>query len=450
MPFKKLRLFWKRIARYIARQMPRGLLGRSLLIILIPMVLLQSVIAFVFMERHWQTVTKRLSQAVTRDISAIISMVEDIPDIERETISAIARNDLNLRVSFLDEQDLPPPLPRPFFSILDQTLSNQIREQIGRPFWIDTVGQSNYVQIRIKLDNEILRVFARRSHTYASNSHIFLVWMIGTSIVLLAVAFAFLRNQIKPIQRLAEAAENFGKGRSVPKKFKPAGAREVRKASHAFQQMADRIERHVDQRTTMLAGVSHDLRTILTRFKLELALLSDDEFSQDLRKDVEEMQAMLEAYLSFAKGNDDEKATLTDFSECLEDVKKQAERLGYEISLSTNGDMHIQIKIAAMKRCLSNLVSNACRYADKVEIHAERNDHLMTIRVEDDGPGIPEDKRQDAFRPFLRLDDARNQDQGGTGLGLAIARDIARLHGGDIHLSDSALGGLKAEIKIPV
>src|SRR5262245_1197226 len=264
--------FYERYGFSLRGVMPKGLYARSLLIIIVPMVILQSVVAFVFMERHWNTVTRRLSSAVTQDIAALIDMHRSYPqDADRSTLRRIARERLDLVVDFLPGADLPPPGPKPFFSLLDQALSREIGNRIRLPFWIDTVGRSSLVEIRIKFDDAVMRVFARRSAAYASNSEIFLLWMVGTSLVLLTVAVLFLRNQIKPILRLADAAESFGKGREVPD-FRPRGAREVRRAALAFVEMKRRVERTIEQRTTMLAGVSHDLRTILTRFKLELAL----------------------------------------------------------------------------------------------------------------------------------------------------------------------------------
>ena len=253
--------------------MPKGLYARALLIIIAPMVVLQSVVAYVFMERHWHLVTQRLSAGVVQDIATLIEVYKVYPQDAGETqIRRIAQDKLGLAVDFLPVNELPPPGPKPFFSMVDQAISEEIRKQIGRPFWIDTVGRSALVEIRIKLDNNVMRVFARRSAAYASNSEIFLMWMVGTSLVLITVAVLFLRNQIRPILRLADAAESFGKGREVPD-FRPRGAREVRRAAQAFIEMKSRIERAIEQRTAMLAGVSHDLRTILTRFKLELALI---------------------------------------------------------------------------------------------------------------------------------------------------------------------------------
>jgi two-component system, OmpR family, osmolarity sensor histidine kinase EnvZ len=255
--------------------MPKGLYARALLIIIAPMVVLQSVVAFVFMERHWNTVTQRLSAAVVQDIAALIDVYTTVPGAEQAQIRRIAQEKLGLVVDFLPVTEMPPPGPKPFFSLLDQALSDEVSRRIGKPFWIDTVGRSALVEIRVRLDDTVLRVFARRNAAYASNSEIFLFWMIGTSVVLLTVAILFLRNQIRPILRLADAAESFGKGREVPN-FRPRGAREVRRAAVAFIEMKTRIERAMEQRTAMLAGVSHDLRTILTRFKLELALIGDN------------------------------------------------------------------------------------------------------------------------------------------------------------------------------
>src|SRR6185503_6095362 len=304
------------------------------------------------------------------------------------------------------------------FSLLDQALSIELRRQIGRPFWTDTVGRSSLIEVRIQLDDTVMRVFARRSSAYASNSEIFLAWMVGTSLVLLAVAIAFLRNQIKPILRLADAAESFGKGREAPN-FRPRGAREVRRAAQAFLEMKSRIERAMEQRTAMLAGVSHDLRTILTRFKLELALIGDSPEVDAMRKDVDEMSGMLEAYLAFARGDSGEVAQPTDMAMALEELRSDAERHGHTATVVFHGLPVVTVKPASFKRCLGNLVSNAARHANTISITGHRDHRYLTVTIDDDGPGIPLDMREEVFKPFLRLDDARNQDEGGTGLGLA-------------------------------
>jgi two-component system osmolarity sensor histidine kinase EnvZ len=402
------------------------------------------------MERHWNTVTRRLSAAVTQDIAALIEMYKVYPhDADNARIRRIAAERMGLQIDFLPATDMPPVGPKPFFSLLDQALSEEIRKQIGRPYWLDTVGNSSIVEIRIQLDDAVMRVFARRSAAYASNSQIFLLWMVGTSLVLLTVAILFLRNQIRPILRLSEAVESFGKGRDVPN-FRPRGAREVRRAASAFIEMKARVERTIDQRTTMLAGVSHDLRTVLTRFKLELALIGDSPEAEAMKRDVDEMARMLEAYLAFARGDGGEQAAPTDMEAFLEELKADAERHNHKTAAVFHGYPVVTVRPHAFKRCLANLVSNAARHADSIAITGHRDHRYLTVTIDDDGPGIPPHLREDVFKPFLRLDDARNQDEGGTGLGLAIARDIARSHGGDITLGESPLGGLRASVRVPV
>jgi two-component system, OmpR family, osmolarity sensor histidine kinase EnvZ len=430
--------------------MPKGLYARALLIIIAPIVILQSVVAFMFMERHYNLVTQRLSAGVVQDIATLIEIYKVYPqDANYAQLRRIAQEKLSLVVDFLPVNELPPPGPKPFFSLVDQARSEEIRKQVGRPFWVDTVGRSALLEVRVKLDDAVLRVFAPRSAAYVSNSHIFLAWMVGTSLVLITVAVLFLRNQIRPVLQLADAAESFGKGREVPD-FRPRGAREVRRAAQAFIEMKSRIERTMEQRTAMLAGVSHDLRTILTRFKLELALIGDSPEVEAMKKDVDEMGRMLEAYLAFARGDSGEQSAPTDMGAFLQEFKTDVERNGHKSSVSFHGHPIVTVRPNAFKRCLANLVSNAARHAPSISITGHRDHRWLTVTVDDDGPGIPPKLREEVFKPFLRLDDARNQDEGGTGLGLAIARDIARLHGGDIVLSDSPLGGLRATVRVPV
>ncbi|WP_075215495.1 ATP-binding protein [Mongoliimonas terrestris] len=439
---------WQWLGRAVNRAMPKGLLGRSLLIIVVPMVILQSVVAYVFMDRHWELVTGRLSAAVVRDIAAMVDLIDRAPPgTDIAGLLEIAGRRMNLDMELLAPESLPPP-PREqlLFNLLDQTLSRQIEAQLNVPYWIDTVGQSDFVEIRLVIPQGVLKVILDRGDAYASNSHIFIVWMVGTALVLILVSIIFIRNQIKPIQRLANAATAFGKGRPVGN-FSPQGAREVRRAAHAFIEMRRRIERQMEQRTTMLAGVSHDLRTILTRFRLELAFLPEDEDTEALRRDVDEMEAMLEAYMAFAKGDADEAAQPTDVEATLRDVAARA--AAEPIPVAFAGPPVVTVKPGAFRRLVGNLVGNAVRYGGSVSVDAEHRDGWLTIRVDDNGPGIPEDQREQVFRPFYRLDSARNQDTAGTGLGLAIARDIARGHGGMVRLETSPAGGLRALVRIP-
>ncbi|MTH98155.1 ATP-binding protein [Roseibium sp. RKSG952] len=448
-PVRQVARAYRSVSRFLYAVMPKGLYTRALLIIVIPILILQSVLVVVFMDRHYELVSRRMSEAVVRDIAAIVYVLQNYPqDQDFDKIQSLASDTLGLSVAVLPREPLPPPAPKPYFDVIDRVLSREISELIGKPFWIDTVGNSRYVEIRIQLPNNILRVYARRGQTFASNSHIFLVWMFSTSLVLILIAMLFLRNQIRPIVRLADAAEAFGKGRPATG-YRASGAREVRRAGHAFIEMRRRIERQMDQRTTMLASVSHDLRTILTRLKLQVSLLGESNENDAMRKDIDEMATMLEDYLAFARGDGDEDVQLTDLALLFEELEEEAEISGRPLEVSFAGEPRVNLRRLAIKRCLTNLVTNAGRYADKVVLTGVNQNNWLTITVDDNGPGIPADQREIATRAFQRLDSARNQDHSGSGLGLSIARDTARSHGGELFLEESPLGGLRARIRIP-
>ncbi len=434
--------------------MPKGLYARAVIIIITPIIILLGVITYVFLERHWWTVSQRLSESTARDISALIEIYQDEKQkSDHSRLIELARDRLNLSMQVLPRTELPAPLPKPFFNPLDKMLSSQIKKQVNKPFWIDTIGQSSFVEIRVLVDTAILRFVASQNQTSESNSLIFLMWMVGSSVILLTVAILFLRNQIRPILRLAEAADEFGKGRPIPTDFRPRGAREVRQAALAFLEMGERIKTHVEQRTTMLAGVSHDLRTVLTRFKLELALMGGAPEVRSLSANVNEMQHMLEDYLAFARGDEGEEAKPTNVRELLEEIQDDAAIYGTPVDIKLRKrrtDLVLPLKRNAFKRAVTNLVSNAARFGEHIVIRGATEGAWLRIEVDDDGPGIPAAERDNVFRPFYRIDASRNQDSGHSGLGLAIARDIAKSHGGDIALGQSSMGGLRAIIRVPL
>jgi two-component system osmolarity sensor histidine kinase EnvZ len=440
---------WRSTSRWMRRWLPTGLYTRSLLIVILPMLLLQTVVAAVFMERHWRMVTERLSEGTIRDVAGIIEVIRTYPqDSNYDQITRIADQVLDLTIAVEENGQLPPPRSRPFFSILDDILADEINSQIKLPFWIDTVGDSRLVEMRIKIDDRVLRVFARRGSTYASNTHIFLIWMVGTAFVLAVISILFLRGQIRPILRLAQAAESFGKGQKT-EGYSPRGADEVRRAGLAFIQMRERIERQMEQRTAMLAGISHDLRTILTRFKLQLALAGNKPELVGMGQDVDDMQSMLEGYLAFAKGESEEDFGELRLSEFLEKCRTEFSLSGKTLTYHIDGDDSIAVRPNAFARLVGNLVSNSGRYASNLHIDARHSAKWLTLTFDDDGPGIPPESREEVFKPFHRLDEARNLDASGTGLGLAIARDIARAHGGNVTLADSPQGGLRAIVRVP-
>ncbi len=448
---KRVTLLWH-FNRWLERHVPEGLYGRSLIIIIAPIVLLQTIMATVFMERHWASISTQLSKSVAREVGFVADLYENLPktDDSIKLIERLSNERLALGLKIEKNSTLPPPTSKPFFDIVDYKLSTQIKKRVGRPFWLDTVGKSGYVDIRVLVGKgTVLRALTRESRAYASNSYIFILWMIGSSLVLLGVAIVFLRNQIRPIQQLAEVAQSFGLGRDVPDFF-PRGAREVQEAARAFIDMKQRIERHVEQRTIMLAGVSHDLRTVLTRFKLQLAFLDDSAEVEELRRDVEEMQHMLEDYMAFVRGAAGEKTAATDISTMVMQIRDTAARTGTTVEVQVPGNLTVNVKPNALKRSISNLVVNAARHGTQVLVSGNLEDQNLVLMIEDNGPGIAASKREDVLRPFVRLDDARNLDDSGSGLGLTIAVDIIHSHGGELTLGDGALGGLKATMVIPV
>lgn len=443
-----VRRAWVEVSRATARVLPKGLLGRSLLIIVVPMVVLQAVLANVFMDRHWQLVTARLSTAVVRDIGTVVELLDALPEGSSPApVIELAARRMQLAVTIAPGGPLPDQ-PEPGFSspIVERTLASELRQRVGLPFTV--TADDEIVLVRLLTARGLVDIRFRESLAYAANWHIFIVWMLGTAALVTAFSILFIRNQVKPIQRLARAAEAFGKGRPVAH-FVPQGAREVRQAAHAFIEMRRRIERQMDQRTTMLAGVSHDLRTMLTRLRLELALMPESEEREDMRRDVDEMEAMLEAYVAFAKSDQDEATEAVDIAGLVEETGRRAAGVNSRFSFAFQGERIAVVRPGAFRRLVVNLVDNAARYGSQIAVGVEHQGGWLTLTVEDDGPGVPDNEREAVFRPFYRLDAARNQDRTGTGLGLAIARDIARGHGGDIRLETAAIGGLKAVVRLP-
>ncbi len=427
--------------------LPRSIFGRSLLIVLIPMVILQVVMALVFYERHWETVTRRLTNAVAGDVSTLIWMMNSYNATDdRSLVFRIGRLHLDLEAYLHPGEHLPDPLPAVGPARVERLLAQALQQRVGKPFIIDTSVGDRMVLIRVGLRDGVLDVYVHEERLVSSTTNIFVFWMVGTSVVLALIAAYFVRQQIRPIRRLAAAADSFGKG-SVDVELHPSGAREVRMAAHAFLLMRERILRQIEQRTQMLAGVSHDLRTPLTRMRLQLAMLADQEDAASLKADIDEMEHMIDVYLAFARGEGQEALKETNLSELLEEIADNATQ---EIDLDVAPDLLLKVRANALKRCLTNLVDNACRHGDKVTLSASRSVGHVVITVDDNGPGIPDDKREEVLRAFVRLQSQDQQNSNGSGLGLTIARDIVRSHGGDLHLESAPGGGLRARITLPI
>jgi two-component system osmolarity sensor histidine kinase EnvZ len=441
----------ERTRRYsLKRMLPRSLFGRALLIVIVPMILVQIIAALVFFERHYDTTTKRLAQGLAGQVAITVAMLED-PGVglNRSEIFNLAYDTMWLRLSFTEGAGLPGEAPAPQDTILDKRIVEALDERLDYPFAIDTHSLEEDVRVWVQMPSGLLRVTVQRKRLFSSTTYLLIFWTVGTGVLLVAVAMVFLRNQVRPIRRLAVAAERFGKGQDVPE-FKPEGAREVRQASAAFIQMRARIKRQIRQRTEMLAGVSHDLRTPLTRMKLQLAMLGNSPEAASLKDDVTEMERMVEGYLAFARGEGTEEPQPVLIGRLLREVVERISTHGAEVALDVAQDAQLPLRREAMRRALSNLIGNAARYAETVTVKVERQRNHVVVLIDDDGPGIPEDKRKDVFRPFFRLDSSRNPATGGTGLGLTIARDIVRGHGGELRLEDAPSGGLRARVALPV
>jgi two-component system osmolarity sensor histidine kinase EnvZ len=386
---------------------------------------------------------------VAGDIAAVIKLLRRYPGPgDRGWIVNLAADSMEFSV-VLKEGVVIPNNSRDPSGLMERMLARALNSYVNKPFLIDSETQDRQVVIDVQLASGVLHVETTRKRLFSSTVYVFVIWMVGTSLILFVVATIFMRNQVKPIRRLAIAADNFGKGRDVSH-FKPEGASEVRRASSAFLDMRERILLQISQRTDMLAGVSHDLRTPLTRMRLQLELLEDHEGADELKADIAEMEHMLEGYLAFARGEGAEEPKTTDLTAILNEAAAQARRKGGVVDLHTEGQLMAPLRPNAFKRCVTNVIDNAIRYADHVSVRAGQRGDAIEVTVDDDGPGIPEGERDEVFKPFYRIEGSRNPGTGGVGLGLTIARDVMRGHGGDIQLSASPNGGLRARLRVPL
>ena len=436
--------------RFLKRRMPTSLWGRSLLIIVLPVLVMQVAVTWAFFDMHWQTVTARLSDGLAGDIAWAAESWRDDPTPENlAVISERAERSMSLSVALQEDATLPREQERGPIGVVDRTLEKALATRLDQPFWFSTTQYPAYVDIRVQQPEGVLRIIAPRERAVATQAHIFVLWLTIATVLLMSVAILFIRNQVRAIERLADAAEAFGRG-EINEQFKPHGAREVRAAANAFLAMRERIQRHIDQRTALLASVSHDLRTPLTRLRLELALAPPFKRAGAMQGDLDEMEHMIDEYLAFARGEAGEAAQAVSIPDLLAAAAEDVRRAGAEVEVIAPADLTATLRPLAFKRALTNLAGNAAAHGEHVRLSARPlPSGGLEVAVEDDGPGIPEDMHEEAFRPFSRLDASRNQNRKGVGLGLAIARDVARGHGGDITLERSDLGGLRALIRLP-
>ena len=447
MKFRTLKIF---IPRQIKRWLPQSLFARTLLIIVLPVVVMQGLVTWVFFDQHWQTVTSGLSDGLAGEIAWVVESYESDPTPQNlERLSRRAESALSLSVAFKPGRPLPRTRPSTLFVAEDIALDQALSRKLDAAYWFDNRRFPGAVDIRVAVSGGSLRIIAPRERAFATSAPIFVLWLAVATLLLTTIAVLFIRNQVRAIERLAEAANAFGKGIDGPV-FKPYGAREVREAAQAFISMKARIQRYIEQRTVLLASVSHDLRTPLTRLKLEMALAEPSDRTEAIKRDLAEMGHMIDEFLEFARGEGGEAVETLSLEGLLAQICDDARRAGAKVTLTVAPDLTADLRPGAIRRAVANLVSNAAGFGEAVHVSAGRSPAgSLEIVVEDDGPGIPSERYEEAFRPFSRLDESRNQNRKGVGLGLAIARDVARSHGGDVELDRSVLGGLKAIIRLP-
>ena len=446
-------LYWSEKAKNrIKNILPQTLFGRALLIIVTPLILMQAISTFVFFDRHWDTMTRRLAHTLAGDIAFIVDSLTPLPkQLDLNQIFLKADDILHIRLTYSPEEILVKKKAFQQWDRVRKSLQDALKERVRRPFSIDTIKKDRRIEIKVQLPQGLLNVNVHEKRLYSSTPYIFLMWMIGSSLVLFAIAIIFMRNQIRPIRRLAIAARSFGMGRGSSE-IKPSGAKEVRQATQAFRQMRERISRQFAQRTEMLAGVSHDLRTPLTRMKLQIEMLERTPETRELQDDIQEMERMIDGYLTFARGEGSESLSKINLTSLIEEIISTERRDGSSINFvnKSKTKKSVTLRPQAIKRAITNLIINSKKYAETVKVEFEYNSEHAIITIDDNGPGIKPEHRDDVFKAFFRLDPSRNTDTGGTGLGLTIAKDIVQSHGGDLLLSEASLGGLRATITLPL
>ena len=432
---------------FLKKILPKTLFYRSLIIVATPMILLQIIITVVFFDSLWIKANKGMTRSLVSEIRTLYDIYVG-PDIEqKQTIIDLYNKNFDFFISYKSNESFPKRLEERWYSPMDRSLRRELKSVFGTSYWFDTTTYKKVVEVKLQHQNGFLQIFFPKHKITPSSARIFALWITLPGLLLITIAIMFLKNQTRPIVNLAKAAEKFGKGEFI-KEFRPSGAREIRQAAYEFDKMRKRITIHLNQRSEMLSGISHDLRTPLTRLKLQLALLKQQDVAKKMSDDIEEMERMLNEYLEFAKYQKNEETETVNLNDIIKDITKKYENKKINFSIEEN--LEIKVRPNSIKRCLVNLTDNGLAYGKKVEIFAKKTANNVVIFVDDDGPGIPEKEYQNVIKPFYRIDKSRGQNKSGVGLGLSIANDIIRSHGGNISLNKSPLQGLRVKISLPL
>ena len=433
------------LSNFVKKILPKRLFYRSLIIVATPIILLQIIITVVFFDSLWIKANKGMTRSLVGEVQTMFDVYKKGDANEQEMIINLYNKNFDFIIVFKENELVPTKKTERWFSPIDRSLRRELKP-VFDSFWFDTTSYKELVDLRIKYKNGALQIFFPRHKIAPSSARIFALWVTLPGFFLIFIALIFLKNQTRPLVNLAKAAEKFGKGEFI-KEFRPSGAREIRQAAYEFDRMRKRITIHLNQRSEMLSGISHDLRTPLTRLKLQLALLKQQDIAKKMSDDIDEMERMLNEYLDFASDQKHEKTEMIDINQIIENIVKKYD--DKKINLKLEEDKKINIRVNSIKRCLINLIDNGLAYGKKVDILTKKTMQSIIIIIDDDGPGIPENEHQNVMKPFYRIDKSRSQNKSGVGLGLSIANDIIRSHGGSISLEKSPLNGLRARVSLP-
>jgi len=434
------------LSRFLKKILPKQLFYRALLIVAIPIIIIQITILVVFFDSLWIKTNKGLTRALVGEIDTLIDIYNNENEYNKKKLTDLYNQNFNFSIRFMENAKLPDIKVERWFSPMDRNLRRELKSKINE-YWFSTTSYQEVVDLRIKFNDGVLQIFFPKERVQASSIRIFALWITLPAFLLIAIAMIFLKNQTRPIIKLAEASERFGRGEDV-EEYRPSGALEIRKAGLEFDRMRKRILRHLNQRSEMLSGISHDLRTPLTRIKLQLTFIKDKEIIKKLSRDVDEMEKMLNEYLQFSRSNFTEKSERFNLSELINAIIKKYEN--QNIIVNQESEIFFNGRKNLINRCLNNLIDNASNFAKNITVKQQRIKRNILIFVEDDGPGISALEYENVFKPFYKIDKSRNQKKSSVGLGLSIASDIIRSHGGNIKLGKSEMGGLKIKIVLPV
>ena len=431
---------------FIKKILPKRLFYRSLIIVATPIILLQIIITVVFFDSLWIKANKGMTRSLVSEVKTLYDLYKN-DEANKEVITDLYNQNFDFVVALEENKILPEKKTERWYSPMDRSLRRELKPIFGNSYWFDTTSYKNVVELRIQYKNGFLQIFFPKDKIAPSSARIFALWITLPGLLLIMISIIFLKNQTRPIVKLAQAAEKFGKGEFV-KEFRPSGAREIRQAAYEFDRMRKRISIHLNQRSEMLSGISHDLRTPLTRLKLQLALLKQQDLAKKMSDDIEEMEKMLNEYLEFSRHQKNEETESVNLNNLIQEIIKKYE--GKKISTLLEENIEINIRSNAIRRCLINLIDNGLSYGEKVEINTKKTIDDVLIVIDDNGPGIPEKEYQNVMKPFYRIDKSRSQNKSGVGLGLSIANDIIRSHGGNISLEKSPSSGLRVKVSLPL